>query len=134
MLRISKKADYGLLLLAALSQEGVGTVVSLKAIAETQKMPYKYLSQIAPQLVETGILGSKEGAGGGYFLTRDPSAISVGDVLEALEGPVAPVACPREECTCEPYCEKDLIEKMAVPLVETVKQFTLADLISSSQE
>ena len=102
MFRISRKGDYGLLLLTSLAKIGVGNVVPLRKLAHTLRMPFKFVSQIAPLLVEAEILGSKEGVGGGYFLARDPRSIGIGEVLELLEGPVAPVACMREGCVCEP--------------------------------
>lgn len=133
MLRISRKGDYGLLLLTTLVQEGVKKPVSLRDISRKRKMPFKFLSQIAPTLVEAGILGSKEGASGGYFLKRKPSDVSVGEVLEILEGPVAPVACMREGCTCEPHCvQQSVMKKMAMSVRETMRGYTLADLVKTS--
>lgn len=132
MLKISRKSDYGLLLLTSLAQREEGRVISLKEISKARKMPYKFLSQIAPILVEAGILGSKEGVGGGYYLMRKPSEISVGEVLELLEGPVAPVECMRAECLCEPHCvQKSVMQKMASSLTSTMNKYTLADLVSS---
>jgi Rrf2 family protein len=130
MLKISRKGDYGLLLLTALAQAGEKEVVSLRKIARERKMPYKFLSQIAPLLVEAGILGSKEGVGGGYFLARNPGSISVGEVLEVLEGPVTPVTCMRGACFCEPHCvQKNVMRKMASSVQETMRGYTLADLV-----
>ncbi|OGY17103.1 MAG: hypothetical protein A2785_00615 [Candidatus Chisholmbacteria bacterium RIFCSPHIGHO2_01_FULL_49_18] len=130
MLRISRKGDYALLLLTALAQAGMGEVVSLKKISQTRNMPYKFLSQLAPLLVDAGILGSKEGVGGGYFLARNPQQISVGKVLELIEGPVAPVACMREGCVCEPTCvQKSVMEKMASSFQRSMQGYTLADLV-----
>src|SRR4030067_586785 len=114
MLRISRKGDYALLLLTALAQAGMGEVVSLKKISQTRNMPYKFLSQLAPLLVDAGILGSKEGVGWGYFLSRNPQQISVGKVVELIEGPVATVACMRERCVDAPTCvQRSVMETMA---------------------
>lgn len=133
MLRISRKGDYALLLLTALAQEGIGSMVSLKTVAKQRSMPYKFVSQIAPILVEAGILGSKEGVGGGYYLKQDPHSVSVGEVLELLEGPVAPVACMRDGCVCEPTCvQRSVMEKMATSFQQSMQGYTLADLVGSS--
>lgn len=130
MLRISRKGDYALLLLTALAYMKGGGVVSLRKISRERRMPYKFVSQIAPVLVDGGILGSKEGVGGGYYLARDPQTISVGEVLELVEGPVAPVACMRDGCICEPHClQKAVMEKMAHSLTETMRGVTLADIV-----
>lgn len=130
MLRFSKKGEYGLLLLSFLAQEGEGEVVSLRKISRQRRMPYKFLSQIAPILVEAGILGSKEGVGGGYFLARSADSINICEVVELLEGPIAPVACMREGCSYEAYCaQKSVMKKMASTLAETMREYTLADLV-----
>lgn len=130
MFRISRKGDYGLLLLTSLVKIGVGNVVPLQELANKLRMPYKFVSQIAPLLVEAGILGSKEGVGGGYFLARDPRSIGVSEVLELLEGPVAPVACMREGCACEPAClQKSVMERMASSFQQSMRGYTVADLV-----
>ena len=133
MLKISRKGDYALLLLSFLTNVKESKAISLRKISKKLNMPYKYLSQIAPVLVEDGILGSKEGAGGGYSLARDPKKISVSEVLELLEGPMAPVACMREGCFCEPNCvQRNVIEKMTASLKEAMDDYTLADLAGGS--
>lgn len=129
MLKISKKGDYGLLLLTALTGEGRGRAVSLSKLAREKKMPYKYLSQIAPLLVGAGILDSREGSGGGYFLKREAKRISVWEVLELLEGPLAPVACMRQGCRCENDCgQREMLTQMAEGLKEQMRKMTIADL------
>ena len=101
----------------------------INQISKERKMPYKYLSQIAPVLVDAGILGSKEGVGGGYYLKKKPESISVGEVLELLEGPMAPVACMRDGCQCEPHCvQKSMMKKVATSVREAMEGYTLADL------
>ena len=133
MLRISRKGDYALLLLTTLANVKEGNVMSRKDIARVHRMPHKFVSQIAPLLVDAGILGSKEGVGGGYFLVRNPQAISVGEVLELIEGPVAPVACMRDGCVCEPTCvQKSVMEKMASSFRQSMRGYTVADLLSPS--
>jgi Rrf2 family cysteine metabolism transcriptional repressor len=130
VLKISRKGEYGLILLTALAQEGEGKPVSLREISRKRRMPYKFLSQIAPALVEAGILGSKEGVGGGYFLAREPSSINIGEVLEILEGPVAPVSCMREGCFYEPYCSQiNVMKKMAATVAKAMREYTLSDLV-----
>lgn len=133
MLRISRKGDYALLLLTSLAQKRKGEIVSLRRVSRERRMPYKFVSQIAPVLVDGGILGSKEGVGGGYYLARDPQTISVGEVLELMEGPVAPVACMREGCSCEPKCvQKSVMERMAASFKRSMRGYTLADLITKA--
>lgn len=134
MLRISRKGDYGLLLLTALAKKNSGDFVSLKQLAEKNKLPYKFLSQIAAELKEAELIESKEGIGGGYRLSRKPKAISVGEVLEVLDGPVASVSCMRgEECECKPFCiQKDVVEGLAEAVSKTMYSQSIADLIGEN--
>lgn len=133
-MKISRKGDYGLLLLTSLAREGKGKVVSLRRLAKQKGMPFKYLSQIAPILVEARILGSREGASGGYYLIPDPKKVSLEKILELLEGPIAPVACMRGGCSRETGCsQKKVWVKMAGSLKEAMKDYTLADLVESGE-
>src|SRR4030042_5139027 len=104
ILKISRKADYALLLLSTLAQKGREKVMSLREISSARRMPYKYLSQIAPILVSKGILGSKEGVGGGYYLIKDPKEVQVSEVVQMFDGPIAPVSCMRTACSWEANC------------------------------
>ena len=130
VLGISKRTDYALLLLSALAQGSRKQFVSLKTVASKNKLPYKFLSQIASVLSESGLLESKEGVKGGYRLSRPAAAISVSEVLEALEGPLAVETCGREECVCGSACVHESVgEKMAGAVRETLQDYTVADLV-----
>jgi len=133
MLTVSRKGDYGLLLMAALADRfGDDGFVSLKKVTKEKKMPYRFVTQIALGLKEAGLLESKEGVGGGYRLTKKPKEISVGEVLKVLEGPVVPATCMREKvCVCEDGCNhKDLMKHVAGKVQQTFDSYSLADLMS----
>ena len=131
LLSLSKKADYGLLMLATLAEKGKGEMVSVSDLVKERGMPRAFTAQIGKELVEAGILGSKEGRNGGYFLLYDPSEIEVRDVLEAVDGEVTPVACVvGERCTSETYCgQKSFMARLAVDMGEVLSSYSVADLI-----
>ncbi|MEA2251322.1 MAG: Rrf2 family transcriptional regulator, cysteine metabolism repressor [Solirubrobacteraceae bacterium] len=87
------KAEYGVRLLVELGRQGAGQPVSLKAIAEAEGLPLAYLERIVALLRKAELVDSTRGAHGGYRLTRDPSAITMDEVVLALEGAVAPMSC-----------------------------------------
>jgi Rrf2 family protein len=95
MFEISTKGDYGLLLLAELGRSEISGKkhISLKEIAEENGLSTRYLAEIAAILKKAGLVKSKEGKNGGYFLSKTPAKISVMEILEALEGPITPVPC-----------------------------------------
>jgi len=108
-MKLSKRGEYGLRALIDLAyslddqQEGNG-VVQIKEIAERQKIPAKYLEQILLTLKNAGLLQSKSGIGGGYYLARPADEIDLGQIVRILDGPIAPIRCVSqmayEPCGC----------------------------------
>jgi Rrf2 family cysteine metabolism transcriptional repressor len=88
--KISSKGDYGLRALVDLGQHfDTGLPVQVKDIARRQAMPEEYLGQLMVSLRRAGLVHSVRGAAGGYRLARPPAEITVAEVLETLEGPLA---------------------------------------------
>ena len=96
-MKISTKARYGLRAMIELSLHINEGPISVKIIAEHQDISEAYLEQIMAALTRIGLVRSKRGLQGGYLLARNPSKITVGDVVRALEGPVVPVECVNRE-------------------------------------
>ncbi len=128
MFGLTKKADYGLELMIALAKNYARGPLSLKQIAKEKKLPYKFLGQLALDLRVMGLIESKEGKGGGYFLTRPPQKISVAEVMEALEGPIEVGAC--FGCPKAQVCgQKDIWAEVGDKVRKTIEGKTLEDLI-----
>lgn len=92
-MKISTKGRYALRMLIDLAAHQDEGYISLKDISEHQHISKKYLEQIVPMLNKSGILRTNRGNRGGYMLAKAPEEISVGDVLRATEGSLAPVSC-----------------------------------------
>jgi Rrf2 family protein len=99
MFQLSKKADYGLIALKHLAQHSQVSV-SAREIASEYRIPAELLAKILQRLVRKGLLLSHQGTHGGYVLARDPSKISIVDVIEALDGPIGITPCERGS-SCE---------------------------------
>lgn len=100
-MKISTKGRYALRMLVDLAINQDGGYVSLKDIAERQDISKKYLEQIAPMLNKSGILRTNRGNKGGYMLAKKTEEYTVGEVLRATEGNLAPVSCLEyDENTC----------------------------------
>ena len=95
------KAEYGVRLLVELGRQPSDQPVSLKAISEAEGLPLAYLERIAALLKRAGVVAATRGAHGGYRLARDPAAITMDEVVLALEGVVAPMACFIDDSTNE---------------------------------
>jgi Rrf2 family protein len=112
----------------------------LAEVSRLQNISLAYLEQIVAPLREAELVVSTRGAHGGYHLARDPQAITVGDVLRALEGPIAPVQCVSEvrqadRCEREEVCLTRLVwEKVRNGIVTALDSTTLADLIEQTTE
>lgn len=96
-MKLSTKGRYGLKAMYDLALNYGDEPVSLKSIAERQGISENYLEQLMANLRKAGLVRSIRGAYGGYLLSREPSKITVGDVLRALEGPIGLVDCVLEQ-------------------------------------
>jgi Rrf2 family protein len=98
MLRVSTRGEYGVRLMVDLARHYGGPARSLTEISQAEGLELKvqYLEQLVKCLREARLVESTRGAHGGYRLSRSPEAISMGEVLRALEGPIAPMICATE--------------------------------------
>ncbi len=101
-MKVSTRGRYALRVLIDLAEHAHDDFIPMKQIAERQGISLKYLEQIVPILTKNMFVKGIHGKGGGYCLTRDPSLITVGEVLRLTEGDLAPVACL--ECNA-PNCD-----------------------------
>jgi len=115
---LSKKSKYGLKAMMVLAKEyGQGPVL-ISDLAQREDIPRKFLELILLELKNQGLLQSKKGKGGGYFLGRDPKLISVGHIVRVLDGPIAPLPCVSKtaymrcrECRDERSCGIRIVMK-----------------------
>jgi len=90
---VSTRGRYALRVIIDLAENAKDGYVPMREVAERQGLSLKYLERILPQLVADNLVEGVHGKGGGYRLSRDPSEISVAEVLKVSEGDIAPVAC-----------------------------------------
>ncbi|MBI3620680.1 MAG: Rrf2 family transcriptional regulator [Nitrospirae bacterium] len=96
MLKFTKKTDYGLMAIGCLAEQEGKRPATTKAIADQCHIPVELLAKILQRLAKHGLIQSHNGSHGGYSLARELSRITVGEVIEAIEGPLAIAACYRE--------------------------------------
>ncbi|WP_046745070.1 RrF2 family transcriptional regulator [Kordia zhangzhouensis] len=90
---LSKKTKYGIKALSYIAQKGNTSPVLISEIAEEENISKKFLEAILLQLKNNGLLGSKKGKGGGYYLIKTPQEIKVAALIRILEGPIAMLPC-----------------------------------------
>lgn len=147
----STKAEYGVRLMIELGRRNgssdplEATPSSLAAVAEAEGLPLSYLEHLVAKLREAGLVSSVRGAHGGYRLARTPAAITMIEVVQALEGPIAPMECfhPDREGRVQCSHESDGDHACATKLLWTRVQggvtralsgTTLAELVEFSDK
>ncbi len=132
MLRMTKKSEYGIIALKHMLNQPADTVTSAKEIAERYNISTEIMAKILQRLVRKGMVGSCQGARGGYVLAKDANKISLSEIIESIEGPVRLV-----ECVTDPDCNCRQLENCNIsePFHVIQKQFkiflsgiTLADI------
>ena len=136
-MKISTKGRYALRMLYDLALHHEEGYVSLKDIADRQGISKKYLEQIVPLLNKTVLLRTNRGNKGGYMLAGNPNEITVGDVLKATEGSLAPVACLEfepNECPRSGDCSTLFIwEGLYKSITDYLDGISLSDIIDHSK-
>jgi Rrf2 family cysteine metabolism transcriptional repressor len=132
----STKGEYGVRLMVQLGRHFGQGPASLAEIAAEEDLPRAYLEQLVMSLRDAGLVRSTRGAHGGYELTREPSAIRMGAVLRALEGPLAPMICASDDpehatvCDRSSRCTVNLLwVRVRDAITTTLDSITLADLV-----
>ncbi len=134
---IAKKTKYGLKALVFIARNSSGNPVQIKTISESEQISRKFLESILLSLKSHGLLGSKKGKFGGYYLLKTPEEIKMSAVIRILEGPIAMVPCVSlnfyekcEDCKEPDHCAvRNLMEAVRDSTLEIYNNRTLADLI-----
>jgi FeS assembly SUF system regulator len=139
MLKISKLTDYGLLSIVYLTQK-LGQTVSAREIAGFYDLPLPVVSKVLKALQEGGVVQSQRGVSGGYSLQRDPESITLGDLLEILEGPWDLIECEVVDveghavCSIRKRCQsRSFMSSINRTIKSAFENITLADLARGEQ-
>jgi FeS assembly SUF system regulator len=106
-MRLSSMADYAVVTMAAAARHCGGMRVSAGQLAEETGLPVPTVQKLVSRLTAAGLLRSSRGVGGGLKLARPAAAITLADIVEAVEGPIALTACVesgKHDCTLEHHC------------------------------
>jgi Rrf2 family protein len=134
---LSKKAKYALQALLQLAKEYDQGPTLISELAQREGIPKKFLELILLDLKRHGILQSKKGKGGGYFLGKNPEAIFLGQAIRVLDGPLAPIPCVSQtaymkchECKDEKTCGIRLVmQEVRDATAKILDSTSLADMI-----
>lgn len=138
---LSKKTKYALKALLVMSKEYGRGPLLISDLAERESIPKKFLELILLTLKNKGLLQSKKGKGGGYFLGKPPDTITLGEIIRILDGPVAPISCVSqtayqkcEECADEMTCGiRVVMKEVRDQTAKILDGTTLADLLRNTE-
>jgi Rrf2 family transcriptional regulator, cysteine metabolism repressor len=139
----SSKAEYGVRLMVELGRQSPEQPTSLKAIADAEGLPLAYLEQVVAKLRKAGLVMSARGAHGGYWLARAAEEITMVDVVQALEGTIAPMECFVHDHTERVLCSHEtdagrcatklLWTRVQGGIIRSLQTTTLAELVEFSR-
>jgi Rrf2 family cysteine metabolism transcriptional repressor len=136
----STKAEYGVRVMVELARRTSGDPVPLAEIAAHDGLPLAYLEHLVARLRKAGLVDSRRGSRGGYMLARPAAQITMAEVVEALEGSIAPIECISEASDGSIVCSREsspdhicptklLWTRVRLSIVTTLRETTLADLL-----
>jgi Rrf2 family protein len=131
MMRLSKKADYGLMAMKHLAEHPQQTAYSAKELSAAYHIPAELLAKILQRLVKAGLLHSQHGTNGGYTLARDAGKISAYEVIRAIDGPLFITSCVtvRGDCDQSDLCTiKEPLRRVNESIEEVLRSITLAGM------
>jgi Rrf2 family protein len=140
---LSKKTKYAINALVYLARESKeGEPVQISRIAESEHIPRKFLEAILLELRHAGMLNSRKGKTGGYYLQQTPAEINIADVMRLFDGPIALLPCVAykyyercEECRDEETCGiRSVFSDVRSETVRMLKKATLAEIIKRSKQ
>jgi Rrf2 family protein len=139
---LSKKAQYSILALVKLAKEYECGPILISSIATTENIPRKFLEAILFDLKQMGILASKKGKGGGYFLIKKPEEINLADIIRHIDGAIALIPCvtyryyqPCQHCKDEVTCGiRSIIKDIRDETVNILKKISVADIITREEQ
>ena len=126
---ISSKGKYGLVALMDICLYSRSEAVTLKSVSKRQDISERYLEQIFSILRKGGIINSKKGAQGGYFLARKPKDITVGEILNILEGDLKIVSPSEEKNDIECFMQKKIWNNINRQIETYFNSITLEELV-----
>ena len=139
-MRLTTMSRYGTRAIFDIAYNTTGLPVQVKDVAERQQIPIKYLEQIFHKLKKADFIKSERGPGGGYLLTKNPSEITVGDIIKAVQEHTDLVACVCDStedgnpCAREEQCvTRSVWKEAARQIAEYFNSVTIADLCKDAK-
>jgi Rrf2 family protein len=136
VLKLTKKADYGLMAMKHLAERAPHGACSAKDVADAYGIPQEALAKILQRLVKAGLLHSQHGTNGGYTLARDPATISAFEVIRAIDGPLFITSCitVRGECDQTDRCTiREPLRRVNESIEQVLRRISISAMKEETQ-
>lgn len=139
---LSKKTQYAIVALVRLAKDYQTGPILISDIAKTERIPKKFLEVILLELKNHGMVNSKKGKGGGYYLIKSPEEINLADIIRLFDGAIALISCAAYKYyeTCH-FCKEEktcgiraVIKEVRDESVKILKRNSLADILRREEE
>ncbi|QUM82284.1 MULTISPECIES: Rrf2 family transcriptional regulator [unclassified Moritella] len=134
-MQLNRYTDYGLRLLTYLAVLPDGQKVSIDEISKIYDLSRNHINKIVHQLGKEGIIETKRGKGGGFYLSRTPESLNLADIVILLESSMEIINCTSPSCRISPVCNlNSILSEATTAFIDSLKQYTLADLIKDNRQ
>jgi Rrf2 family protein len=141
-MKLSKKSEYALRALVCLASPESPAMLSIQEIARRERAPKKFLEQVLLALNKAGVVQSIRGKAGGYALRGEPETISLGDIVRAVDGPIAPLPCANRDtpvkCSDCPSLQHCWLQPLMLEVGDAVNaaldRITLAEMCRRAEQ
>ena len=134
-MQLTSYTDYGLRILIYLALLPTGKRASIDTVSNVYDIPRNSVNKIVHQLGQTHVIATKRGKGGGFFLMLPPEKINIGEMVLLLESRLEIIDCNNQNCNILSSCKLNVaFNRAKLSFVNTLKEYTLADLISGVRE
>ncbi len=137
MLKLTKKADYGLMAMKHLAEHADRRACSAKDVADAYGIPPEVMAKILQRLVKAGLLHSQHGTNGGYTLSRDARRISAFEVIRAIDGPLFITSCitVRGECDQSEKCTiREPLRRVNQSIEDVLRRISISEMREEPEE
>jgi Rrf2 family protein len=134
MLKLTKKADYGLIAMKHLAEHATKGALSAKELAENYGIPPEALAKILQKLVRAKLLLSQHGINGGYVLAKDPRQITAFEVIRAIDGQLFITTCLTSDCDQSDRCTvREPLRMVNESIREVLSRISIADMARDAE-
>jgi len=134
-MQLNRFTDYGLRLLTYLAVLPAGRRANIDEISNIYGLSRNHVNKIVHQLGKAGVIETRRGKGGGFYLAKAPAQVNIADMVLLLESSMQVIDCQTPACRISPLCNLNgILNEAMTAFIDTLRQYTLADLVADKKD